>query len=106
MLGIYAVGLAAWYFLLIKPQRKKQKEAKAMLMELKAGDYVQTSSGLFGKIASVGGDCFLVEFGSNKTVIIPISKSEIVGNRQPNLSTAVPEAIVEKKEPKVKKDKV
>ncbi len=42
-----------FYFLLIRPQQKKQKEHKALLSNLKRGDNVVTSGGIFGKITNV-----------------------------------------------------
>ncbi|MCZ6765782.1 MAG: preprotein translocase subunit YajC [bacterium] len=44
---------AMFYFVLIRPQRKKQKETKEMVNALKKGDRVVTSGGIFGTIAGV-----------------------------------------------------
>lgn len=41
------------YLLLIRPQRKKQKEHEALLQELKKGDKVLTSGGMFGTIFAI-----------------------------------------------------
>lgn len=41
------------YFLMIRPQAKKQKEKKRMLKELKAGDEVLTIGGIFGRIEGI-----------------------------------------------------
>ena len=41
------------YLLLIRPQRKKQKEHNALLKELKKGDKVVTSGGMFGTIFAI-----------------------------------------------------
>jgi preprotein translocase subunit YajC len=56
---------AAMYFLLIAPQRKKQKEHEKMLAALKAGDEVVTAGGLYGTITSVKDDRFVVRVGDN-----------------------------------------
>lgn len=56
---------AAMYFLLIAPQRKKQKEHEKMLATLKAGDEVVTSGGIYGTITSVKDDRFVVRVGDN-----------------------------------------
>jgi preprotein translocase subunit YajC len=56
---------AAMYFLLIAPQRKKQKEHEKMLGALKAGDEVVTAGGLYGTITSVKEDRFVVRIGDN-----------------------------------------
>jgi len=41
------------YLLLIRPQRKKQKEHEALIQELKKGDKVVTSGGMFGTIFAI-----------------------------------------------------
>lgn len=56
---------AAMYFLLIAPQRKKQKEHEKMLAALKTGDEVVTAGGLYGTITSVKEDRFVVRVGDN-----------------------------------------
>ncbi len=56
---------AAMYFLLIAPQRKKQKEHEKMLTQLKAGDEVVTSGGIYGTITSVKEDRFIIRVGDN-----------------------------------------
>ena len=56
---------AAMYFLLIAPQRKKQKEHEKMLAALKAGDEVVTAGGIYGTIKSVKDDRFVVRVGDN-----------------------------------------
>ena len=42
-----------FYFLLIRPQQKKQKEHKTMLDALKKGDHVITSGGIYGTIFAI-----------------------------------------------------
>lgn len=44
------------YLLLIRPQRKKQKEHQTLLQELKKGDKVVTSGGMFGTIFAIDED--------------------------------------------------
>jgi preprotein translocase subunit YajC len=48
-----ALIFAVMYLLLIRPQRKKQKEHEQLLKELKKGDRVVTSSGMFGTIFAI-----------------------------------------------------
>ena len=50
MVAIFVV----FYFLLIRPQQKKAKEAKAMLEALQKGDEVVTAGGVLGRIAKLG----------------------------------------------------
>ncbi len=49
----------AFYFLLIRPQQKKQKAHQAMVEALAVGDEVITSGGIVGKVASIS-DQFVV----------------------------------------------
>jgi len=58
----------AMYFLLIAPQRKKQKAHEKMLTELKSGDEVVTAGGIYGTITSVKEDRFVVRIGDNNKV--------------------------------------
>jgi len=53
----------AMYFLMIAPQRKKQKAHEKMLSELKTGDEVVTAGGIYGTITSVRDDRFTVRIG-------------------------------------------
>ena len=60
---------AAMYFLLIAPQRKKQKEHEVMLTKLQPGDEVVTSGGIYGTITSVKDDRFIVRIGENNAKV-------------------------------------
>src|SRR5512135_139711 len=59
---------AAMYFLLIAPQRKKQKEHQKMVSTLSAGDEVLLTGGIFGEITSVRQDRLIVRIGDNTKV--------------------------------------
>lgn len=56
---------AGMWFLLIAPQRKRQKEHDKMVTELKKGDQIVTTGGLFGTITHVKKDRFVVEIADN-----------------------------------------
>jgi len=60
---------AAMYFLLIAPQRKKQKEHEKMLSALGAGDEVVTAGGIYGVITSVKDDRFVIRIGDNNAKV-------------------------------------
>ena len=55
-LGFFGLIFIMMYLLLIRPQRKKQKEHEKLLTELKKGDKVVTSSGMFGIIFAIDND--------------------------------------------------
>lgn len=52
-LGFFALLFLVMYLLLIRPQRKKQKEHEALIASLKKGDKVVTSGGMFGIIFAI-----------------------------------------------------
>ena len=52
---------AVFYFVLIRPQSKRQKEHKAMVASLSKGDEVVTNGGLLGKITNVGDNFVAIE---------------------------------------------
>ncbi|MGA1862436.1 preprotein translocase subunit YajC [Deferribacter thermophilus] len=54
-----------FYFLLIRPQQKRQKQHQQMLESLKAGDEIITSGGIYGKIDKIlDQNTFLVEIAN------------------------------------------
>lgn len=72
------------YFMLIRPQKKQQKQMQAMLSTLGTGDSVLTSSGFYGVVIDVMDEVVIVEFGNNKNCRIPMKKSAIVEIEKPN----------------------
>lgn len=85
--------LVLMYFLMIRPQRKKDKENAAMRNSLKPGDKVVTIGGVVGKVCSVKEDVVTIETGADK-VRIKFVKNAISSVEKPKVET------VEKKEPK------
>lgn len=68
MLLFYGLLFAAMWFLMIAPQRKKQKAHETMLKELGTGDEVVTTGGLLGTIVAVKEDRFVVRVADNTKV--------------------------------------
>jgi preprotein translocase subunit YajC len=66
-----------FYFLLIRPQQKRQKQHQQLMSNLKTGDRVVTSSGIHGLIANVKETTFLLKVADN--VKIEIDKSAVAG---------------------------
>lgn len=73
---------AAMWFLIIAPQRKKQKQHQKMISELKSGAQVITAGGIYGTITNVKDDRFVVKIGENNK--IEITKTSV--------ATVLPEA--------------
>jgi len=86
MIGYAAALIIAMYFLMFRGPRRREKKAKEMQATLRTGDNVVVSGGMFGRIADVGEDCFIVEFGTNRGVRIPVLKSDVLGVREPKLT--------------------
>ncbi len=63
------VFILIFYFLLIRPQQKRDKAVKEMRNSLKVGDHVVTIGGMVGKISKVLEDEVVIEIGSDKTKI-------------------------------------
>ncbi len=58
---------AGMYFLMIRPQKKKQKEEQEMRETLQIGDEVTTIGGIIGKIVTVKDDSLIIETGADRT---------------------------------------
>ena len=80
---MYGAIIAIAWFLLIRPQRKQQKQMREMQEGIKIGDNIVTSSGMYGTIAEINEETFLVEFGSGKSIRIPVGKNQVVAVRDP-----------------------
>lgn len=59
-----------FYFLLIRPQQKRAKEHKTMIENLKKGDKIITSGGIYGVIESVGTNTITIKVAENTKVKI------------------------------------
>jgi len=67
---------AIFYFLIIRPQQKQQKEHAAMLDSLKKGDKIITSGGLHAEIVKVEDDSIKIKL--NDTSIVKLDKAFVV----------------------------
>ncbi|MDX2041903.1 MAG: preprotein translocase subunit YajC [Acidobacteriota bacterium] len=68
-----------FYFLIIVPQRKRQRAVDEMLNNLKAGDKVVTSGGIYGQIISVREDKRTVQLKIADNVRIEVARTAISG---------------------------
>ena len=78
-IGFMALIFVAFYFLLIRPQTKRQKELKAMLDALKSGDEIVTTGGIVGKISELSEQYATVQIANvgNQPVQISIQRAAI-----------------------------
>lgn len=74
---ILQVGLifVVFYFLLIRPQQKKQRALQEAISSLKAGDKIVTSGGVVGTITAVRDKTFLIRSGEKS--ILEVSRGAI-----------------------------
>jgi preprotein translocase subunit YajC len=64
-LGMMVLMFVIFYFLLIRPQQKKQKEHQAMLKQLASGDEVILAGGILGRIVELGDQFLTIEIADN-----------------------------------------
>ncbi len=62
--------IAAFYFLMVAPQRKQKKEQDKMLAALGTGDDVITTGGIYGTITNVKDDRFVLRIADNTKIEI------------------------------------
>ncbi len=61
--------IAVFYFILIRPQKKREKQTKEMLAALKVGDEIVTIGGIIGTVSAIKDDTVTIEVGADKTKI-------------------------------------
>ena len=66
-----------FYFLLIRPQQKRAKEHKNLLTNLKEGDQILTSGGIYGRITGIRDDKITLEISDK--VRVKVSRGHIAG---------------------------
>ncbi len=79
-LPILIVGVI-FYLLIFMPMRKRQKKMETMISEIKNGDRVITSSGIYGVVAGVKDKTFILKIADQ--VKIEIAKSAVAGLQGP-----------------------
>ncbi len=69
MLLIMAVMIAIFYFLIIRPQKKQDKQVKDMRDSLQVGDEITTIGGIIGRIVSIKEETLVLETSRDGTKI-------------------------------------
>ena len=72
--------IAIFYFFMIRPQQKKQKEIQKSREALKTGDKVITAGGIYGKIKEIGDTYMLIEISDG--VRIRVDKTSIFASSE------------------------
>jgi len=65
-----------YYFFLIRPQMRRQKELKTFRESLKKGDKIVTAGGIYGKINNISDHVITVDVGNN--VLLKVDKSSVL----------------------------
>jgi len=77
LLVLFLPLLLIWYFLLIRPQHKKQKQKQKMISELRRGDQVMTIGGLYGQIIQIKDNRITIKIADKTNV--EVSKTAVSG---------------------------
>ena len=89
MLIVMPLIILVFYFLVMRPQNKKQKEAKKMLEGLRKGDRIVTIGGLRGTVVSVKDDAVVLKVDDNtkleysKSAVATVLKREEESTPEP-----------------------
>lgn len=74
MVLYFAVIIAVFYFLMIRPQKKKDKQTRDMIDAIKVGDDILTIGGIRGTVARIKDDRFFIESSKQEKTVIEIEK--------------------------------
>ena len=87
----FGLVFVIFYFLIIRPQNKKQKETKKMLEALKKGDRVVTIGGIHGSIQSIKDDTVVLKIDANTKLTFSRSAiSNVVEQSRPSKKAEQP----------------
>ena len=79
MLPMFLIIFGIFYFLVIMPQRRQQKETQELIANLKINDEVVTNGGVIGKIKEVRETSFIIQSADKS--FIEIARTAVVGKR-------------------------
>ena len=68
MVGFLALMFVAFYFLLIRPQRKRQQDQAQLASKIQPSDRVITWSGIYGEVVSAEEDTIVIRVESGATI--------------------------------------
>jgi len=69
-----------FYFLIIRPQRRRQKQHDELMLELKRGDKVITTGGIYGVVESLSDDSIVIKIESGAT--LRVARGSVAGQRE------------------------
>jgi len=80
MIVFLIVIFGLFYFVMVRPQRRKQKEHETLVQELQKGDRVITAGGIYGTIDSISEDNIVIKVESGAT--IRVARGSVAGRRE------------------------
>ena len=95
------IMLAVFYFLMIRPENKRKKQAEEMRSAVKTGDEITTIGGIIGTVVSVKEDKFVMETSSDQ-VRIEFAKWAISTNNTANAAEAAAQKKAQEEKAKAK----
>jgi preprotein translocase subunit YajC len=86
MIVFVVLIIAMLYFTMIRPQRKQQKSHQEMMSQLRSGDKVITSSGIYGEIDSISEDSAVLKTESGAKIrvtrgSIAVKREKVAGSK-------------------------
>ena len=88
MLVTFGLIIVVFYFLVIRPQNRKQKESRKMLENIKKGDRVVTIGGMHGSVEAVKDDAVVLRVDDNVTIKFSKSAvSQVLGRKEESADT-------------------
>ena len=94
-----AVMAAVFYFLIIRPQKKREKQERVLRNSIQPGDEIVTIGGFVGRVLSVKDDVVTFEMGADRTKMT-VKKWAIQTRTSPEQKTEIPEKAETKSEEK------
>ena len=82
----FVVLIVVFYFFLIRPQRKRDKQEREMRNSISVGDEISTIGGFIGRVVSIKGDVLVIESSSDRTKL-KIYRWAIRGKEAPATET-------------------
>lgn len=80
MIIFLAIIFGLFYFVMIRPQRRKQREHETMVQELQKGDRVITAGGIYGTIESLNEDNVVIKIESGAS--LRVARGSVSGRRE------------------------
>ena len=80
MLAFFVVIIGLFYFVMVRPQQKRQKDHQAMMEELQRGDKVMTAGGIYGTIETINEDSIVIKVESGAS--LRVARNSVVGRRE------------------------